>query len=137
MTATRIILMSILMIALYGCKLSNEAMLVDHEGNFYYGSVTFKPEYQTGIITFPRTPYGDIAGSFSMVTTDNKSPIIKLESIPLQQFSGKAHLGNHEKRFIECDITAEFKSEGMGDMKMIGCGTCYDENKKTYDISFQ
>lgn len=138
MNAIRIVLLSLLITAvLTGCKVSNEAMLVDHDGHIYYGSVSFNAAYQTGSITFPGTPYGDLTGPFTLITTDEKNPVIKLDNIPLQQFSGKAHLGNNEKRFLQCDLTAEFKSKGMGDMKMIGCGTCYDENKNTYDISFQ
>ncbi len=137
MNAIRIVVLCLLLTALTSCKLSSEAMLVDHDGRIYYGGLSFDAEYQIGLITFPGTPYGDLTGPFIMITTDEKKPVIKLDNIPLQQFSGKAQLGNKEKRFLECDITAEFKSKEMGDMKMIGCGTCYDENKNTYDISFQ
>ncbi len=137
MNAIRIAVLFTLIAALSGCKVSSEAMLVDHEGHFYYGTATFNAQYQTGSITFPSTPYGSLTGPFVMITTDEKKPVIQLESTPLQQFSGKAHLGSKGKRFLECDITAEFKSKGMGDMKMIGCGTCYDTNKNAYDITFQ
>jgi hypothetical protein len=119
-----------------GCKWSNEAVLVDQEGRIYYGTVSFDSEYKTGAITFPGTPYGDITGPFTLVTT-GETPIIELANLPLLQFSGKAHLGNRTVRFLECDITAEFRSKGMGDMKMVGCGTCRDHQNGTYDISFQ
>jgi hypothetical protein len=115
---------------------SNEAVLVDRAGCIYYGTVRFDPQYQTGTITIPSTLFGDIAGSFTLVATGEK-PIIELSRIPLLQFSGKAHLGSGTMRFLECDITAEFKSKGMGDMKMVGCGTCYDQHNDPYDLSFQ
>jgi hypothetical protein len=132
-----IILVCSLLAILCSCKFSNEAVLVDPEGHFYYGKVTFNPEYQTGKVTFSYSPFGELAGPFIIVTTDEKDPVIKLKNIPLQKYSGKAQLADKNKRCLECDITAEFKTSGMGDMKMIGCGTCYDEKKSTYDISFQ
>jgi hypothetical protein len=131
-----IIIICVVMTTLTSCKFSNEAVLVDNNGHFYYGTVNYDPEYQTGSITFPHTPYGKISGPFTVILTDNKNPLITLKNIPLEKYSGKAQLGSGQKRCLECDITAEFKSEGMGDMKMIGCGTCYDEQKNTYDISF-
>ena len=121
---------------LAGCKWSNETVLVDQKGNMYYGIVSFDSEYKTGTIAFPGTPYGDITGPFTLVTTA-ENPVIELSNLPLLQFSGKAHLGNKAMRFLECDITAEFRSKGMGDMKMVGCGTCRDQENRVYDISFQ
>jgi hypothetical protein len=55
----------------------------------------------------------------------------------MKKYNGKAHLGNTNTRFLECDITAEFKTQGMGDMKMVGCGYCYDKTSNVYDIIFQ
>lgn len=125
------------MTKLYRYDLRESRMLVDHGGRFFYGTVSFDPGYQTGSISFPNTPYGEIKGPFNMVTTDENNPAIELKNLPLKKFSGKAHLAGKRKRCLECDITAELKTRGMGDMKLIGYGSCYDENKAVYDISFQ
>ena len=121
---------------LNGCKAKGEATLIDNNGRFYYGIVSFNPQYQTGTITFPETPYGSLTGPFTVLLTDD-NPIIKLDNLPMKRFNGKAHLGNQGNRYLECDITVEFKTKGMGDMKMVGCGTCYDKTTQEYDILLQ
>jgi hypothetical protein len=104
---------------LAGCKRSKETVLVDQKGNMYYGIVSFDSWYKTGTIVFPGTPYGDFTSPFTPVTAA-ENPVIELSNLRLLQFSGKAHLGNKAMRFLECDITAEFRSKGMGDVKMVG-----------------
>ncbi len=136
MKIQRIVLPCVALFMLAGCNFSNEAVLVDQKGQFYYGTVTFNPEYQTGTISFPHSPYGKISGPFTVVLTDPKNPVVTLKSIPLDKYSGKAQLGNDNRRCLECDITAQFRSSGTGDMKMIGCGMCYDDQKNSFDISF-
>ena len=61
----------------------------------------------------------DFTSPFTPVTAA-ENPVIELSNLRLLQFSGKAHLGNKAMRFLECDITAEFRSKGMGDVKMVG-----------------
>jgi len=123
-------------LCLVGCKAQGEATLIDPTGRFYYGEVLFSPEYHTGDIQFLDTPYGPLTGPFTVILTED-DPIIELKNLPMKKFNGKAHLGNQGKRFLECDITAEFRTKGMGDLKMIGCGTCYDKDSLEYDIVFQ
>lgn len=121
---------------MFGCKWNNGAALIDNDGRYYYGNVSFNPEYQTGTITFPETPYGCLTGPYAIIITE-EDPIIELKNLPMKKYNGKAHPGNTNTRFLECDIIAEFKTQGMGDMKMEGCGYCYDRNSNAYDIIFQ
>ncbi len=65
MNTIRIVVLCLLLTALTSCKLSSEAMLVDHDGRIYYGGLSFDAEYQIGSITFPGTPYGDLTGLLS------------------------------------------------------------------------
>jgi hypothetical protein len=130
------ILVLFAMTALAGCRYSGEAMLADHEGHIFYGQVSFDPEGKTGVITFPKTPFGELSGKLALQPTNAGKPAIKLDRIPLQPYSGRATLSNDVTPCLECQITADFTTEGTGDMKMTGCGTCSDKNKKTFDISF-
>jgi hypothetical protein len=119
-----------------GCKFSNEAMLADREGHVYYGTVSFDADRRTGTITFPRSPYGELKGRLTLAPTDEKNPLFQLDRIPLKEYSGRATLLNEDKPSLECQVTAEFSTEGTGDMEMTGCGICKDKNGKSYDISF-
>ncbi|HNY66019.1 MAG TPA: hypothetical protein PKM41_11325 [Deltaproteobacteria bacterium] len=119
-----------------GCRFSNEAMLADRQGRIFYGTVSFDAEKKFGTITFPRSPYGELKGRLTLVPTDEKNPVIQLDSIPLKAYSGRATLLNEGQPSLECQITAEFLTEGAGDMKMNGCGACTDRNGTPYDISF-
>ena len=131
-----VLLCLVSLLFLNSCKAKSEAALIDNNGCYYYGIVSFNPEYHTGTITFSETPYGNLTGPFTVVLTEDH-PIIDLENLPMKSFNGKAHLGYNGKRFLECDITTEFRSMGMGDMKMVGCGSCYDNKSQEYDIIFQ
>jgi hypothetical protein len=119
-----------------GCKFGGDAMMVDKDGRFYYGKVKYDAG-RAGSITFPDTPFGELSGPFTLEPTNPEKPVVTLDRIPLKSYSGRAALSNGVGPCLDCQITADFDTQGAGDLKMTGCGTCRDKAGKTYDISFE
>ena len=138
----------IVMMTLAGCTWTNKAILVDEQGQYYPGKVTFDWVYKNGTISLPISPYGPLSGTFYVIQEGssvqgsavgvNQKGNVAVGSVRVgqQKFVGKAYFGTEKKRLIKCDIVVDFRTKGMGDARMVGCGTCIGENNDTFEIIF-
>jgi len=130
---------------LTGCASNNvssnkwwsKTRLIDHEGNISEGRTVFRWGYRDGTIKMPGTRYGNLEGRLYIQTHSmqlyKSGTVVENRSDKTQ---GHAYLITKRKVALKCDIEAEFKTQRIDGVQMIGEGVCVDKDGNLLNIIF-
>jgi hypothetical protein len=131
---------------LCSCTFTSKVSLIHSSGKIYNGTITHDSAYKTGTLEIPESPYGELKGNFSLTSggatssttlmlTPGQTPTVGFSGASTAIHTGKAYLTDSTNKVVAtCEINAEYRSKGMGDLIIVGFGKCKSQSGDSFDL---